>query len=325
MTKFFMLVGLPASGKSTYAKQLQEKYNAVILSSDEIRKELLGDVNNQDNNTNIFDDMIKRTKQYLSNGVNVIYDATNINRKRRVHLINNYIKADEKVVYYMNTPFSKCIYNDNGRERVVGYDVIDKMYKTMQIPTILEGWNNVIFVNPEFKLENQYRQIIENNIDNFDYEGLFEEVGWIIREFSSVYEVPHDSKYHSFSISRHIYYVYDYVRKNYKGTRILEMLYASILHDLGKGYCKSFYNHKGEEKRYANYIGHENVSAQLTAEYLYKLGYSDELIKYVVDLVQFHMSLMDASEKQVNKIKGLLTDEQFEDLQFLREADLQAK
>ena len=42
MTEFIMLVGLPASGKSTYAEKLKEKeYH--IHSSDSIREELTGD------------------------------------------------------------------------------------------------------------------------------------------------------------------------------------------------------------------------------------------------------------------------------------------
>ena len=43
MNKLFMLVGLPASGKTTCGKRLAEVEDALIVSSDEIRKELLGD------------------------------------------------------------------------------------------------------------------------------------------------------------------------------------------------------------------------------------------------------------------------------------------
>ena len=46
---FTMMVGLVGSGKSTYAKQLAEETNAIICSSDAIRKELCGDENSQDN------------------------------------------------------------------------------------------------------------------------------------------------------------------------------------------------------------------------------------------------------------------------------------
>ena len=45
---FVMMVGLPGSSKSTYAKQLAEETNAIICSSDAIREELCGD--------NIYDD-----------------------------------------------------------------------------------------------------------------------------------------------------------------------------------------------------------------------------------------------------------------------------
>ena len=47
---FLMLVGLPCSGKSTISKKLAEKYNATIFSSDALREEMFGDVNDQTHN-----------------------------------------------------------------------------------------------------------------------------------------------------------------------------------------------------------------------------------------------------------------------------------
>ena len=41
---FIMMVGLPYSGKSYYAEKLSKEYGAVIHSSDAIRAEILGDV-----------------------------------------------------------------------------------------------------------------------------------------------------------------------------------------------------------------------------------------------------------------------------------------
>lgn len=35
-----MMVGLPASGKSTYAREIAKENNAIVLSSDAIRWEL---------------------------------------------------------------------------------------------------------------------------------------------------------------------------------------------------------------------------------------------------------------------------------------------
>ena len=43
--KFIMMCGLVASGKSTKAKELAKEYNATIYSSDALREEMFGDVN----------------------------------------------------------------------------------------------------------------------------------------------------------------------------------------------------------------------------------------------------------------------------------------
>ena len=43
----YVLIGVPASGKSTIAKKLSEKHNADIFSSDDIREEWFGDANKQ--------------------------------------------------------------------------------------------------------------------------------------------------------------------------------------------------------------------------------------------------------------------------------------
>lgn len=325
MRKLHVLVGIPASGKSTHAKLLEIKENAIVVSSDSMRKELYGDENVQDNNSDLFEKMNERINTLLSDGENVIYDATNINRKRRVHLIKNVIEADEYHVYYMNTSVGKCLYNDSNRNRKVGFNVIDKMYKNMNIPTILEGWDTVNFVSDGYVKEKHYKYVFEDCLSDDNHDSLFYDLEKSISEFKEILDMPHDSSYHSFSVSRHTFHVYQYVKENYKGRRMVEMLLASLFHDLGKGYCKSFYNHKGEEKRHASFIGHENVSAQLLSTELTHLGYDDNFVKYVVDLIQFHMIPMSMSEKSEKRLRGLLTDEQYEDLMFLHKADLSAK
>lgn len=64
MNKLYMMIGLPASGKSTIAKELSESEDAVIVSSDEIRKEF-GDINDQSQNTKVFEEVEKRLKQNI--------------------------------------------------------------------------------------------------------------------------------------------------------------------------------------------------------------------------------------------------------------------
>ena len=82
--KFIMLVGLPGSGKSFKAQELSQEYNATIFSSDALREELFNDVNHQADNTTLFNELHKRIKDCLKEGNNAIYDATNINYKKRM-------------------------------------------------------------------------------------------------------------------------------------------------------------------------------------------------------------------------------------------------
>lgn len=326
MSKLIMLVGLPASGKSTLSQRLSIEHDAEIVSSDEIRKELLNDINNQTNNDKIFNVMHDRVVELLSINRNVIYDATNLNRKRRKHLINHVFKADQKIVYYINESIGTVLLRDSDRERTVGEQVISKMYKNLHIPVEGEGWNKVIYVNHNnedlLKLKAHYEDVITTS---HSHDNLFEYLKAYLVEFSDIENLPQDSSYHSFSVSRHTYYVYRYILDNYQKEDGLILLWASLFHDIGKAYCKSFVNFKGEETKYANFIGHEYVSSQVAAKRLGMLGYEEDFIKKVVTLVQFHMMPMKASEKKMNELNKVIGNDLFEKLMVLSEADMQAK
>lgn len=54
MNDFYMMIGLPGSGKSTVAKSIASNTTAVIISSDEIRAELFGNAEIQENTGLVF-------------------------------------------------------------------------------------------------------------------------------------------------------------------------------------------------------------------------------------------------------------------------------
>ena len=89
-----IMVGIPGSGKSTEALALQKAYilegfgETRIISSDDIRSEILNDVNDQTQNDLVFKEVHKRIKQAVKDGVNVIIDATNIKIKSRTSILN---------------------------------------------------------------------------------------------------------------------------------------------------------------------------------------------------------------------------------------------
>ena len=77
---FMMMVGLPYSGKSCYAEKLKEEFNAVVHSSDAIREEILGDVQDQNNNGNPHHDLTVgahciATYANIHNGSPELYEA----------------------------------------------------------------------------------------------------------------------------------------------------------------------------------------------------------------------------------------------------------
>ena len=79
-----IMVGLPASGKDFFIKNNID--NALILSSDDLRVELYG-YEDQTHNKEVFEEMNRRTRNAGKENKNVIYNATNINRGRRVILV----------------------------------------------------------------------------------------------------------------------------------------------------------------------------------------------------------------------------------------------
>ena len=144
MKKLFILVGLPASGKSTYCSLLRSE-NLIILSSDEIRLELFGDETCQANNKLVFDTLNKRVKDALKNNKDVVYDATSLTKVVRKNIITKFQKdASEIICIFFNVSLDECIKRNSKRERTVPVDVLRKMANRLEVPDENEGFNRII-------------------------------------------------------------------------------------------------------------------------------------------------------------------------------------
>ena len=78
-----VMVGLSGSGKSTIAKTELADENTVIVSSDAIREELCGTVEDQSKNLEVFKLFHERIRRNLEKKKNVIADATTLTMKSR--------------------------------------------------------------------------------------------------------------------------------------------------------------------------------------------------------------------------------------------------
>ena len=231
MIEFRMYVGLSGSGKSTLAQDfITENRNPTrednyrYLSSDLIREELYGDENCQDNPAAVFELMNQRTVDSLAAGVSVVYDATNLNAKRRKAFIRRIKQCIKHPVIFtavvITCPLDTCIFQDKTRKRTVGTAVIMKQLTAFQIPTKHEGWDNII---------------IEYTCDK---DTMYAHAGNYVEE---AYEMQHDNPHHNDTVFQHSVAVADTMQQRYEREEetpdwetVQFIRSIGLLHDIGK-------------------------------------------------------------------------------------------
>jgi predicted kinase len=146
MSKNVLIVmcGLPASGKSTYAQWLEESGMFKRVCPDLIRKLMYGDESIQGNGKEVFEYAYSQLKAFGDYGKNVVFDATNIDRKRRKELVKEMRPYFDVIICkWFSTPFATCVARNEERERQVPFDVMKRMALYFQPPTLDEGFDIV--------------------------------------------------------------------------------------------------------------------------------------------------------------------------------------
>ena len=153
--KAYMMIGVPGSGKSTYAKNLikfmnymDKKRNIDYISRDEIRFSLLkeGDAYFSRENQ-VYKIFTNKIRESLKAGNDVIIDATHMtwgSRHKMFKTLTN-IKNLEVIGIWMRTPFTKCYENNNKREGLskVPEDALKNMIEHFEEPELKEGFTRI--------------------------------------------------------------------------------------------------------------------------------------------------------------------------------------
>jgi predicted kinase len=147
----YIMVGLPGSGKSTYAKEFIKDQQVEYLSSDSLRAVFGKDESDQSVTPKVFGHIKTKVDEYLRDNKNVLVDATNVNRKERNDYINTAKKYNSKVVavvFKMDRNGLIARNKKRGDEggRVVPDWVIDKMLNKFEEPDFNEGIDVIIYV-----------------------------------------------------------------------------------------------------------------------------------------------------------------------------------
>ena len=295
---FTMLVGLPGSGKSYYAKN-DMQFAAKLHSSDSIREELFGDVNDQSNQELIFQTLHQRVMDDLKYGHHVVYDATNLNYKRRRQFLQQIKRQFPKVwtrCVFIATPYEVCLQRNAERNRVVPEHVIERMYRSFDPPMYAEGWDEIRIHG------NECRDPME-----------------LMVSFSAI---EHDNPHHKLTIGQHSLLAYYYAINHLKIPPQSAVAQAALLHDIGKPFTKAFVNSRGEPCDIAHFYNHEHVSAYDSYQYeMNGVSHTD-----VATLIRWHMhpyavAHSDNPEKTETKIKSFLGEGIYHNILLLHEAD----
>ena len=151
----YIMVGTSGSGKSTVAKYIARTKGAVIVSPDQWRKKLTGDINNQENNAMVWEVAYDEMLGTLFAGYDVVFDATNTTTKARKLLLDRVTTECKIVFIYVRTDLDKALDRVKSRTngQVAPEQVVRRQYKQLQ--DSLEELLNNVFVTI----------VIKNNMD----------------------------------------------------------------------------------------------------------------------------------------------------------------
>lgn len=309
-TDFYMMVGLPGSGKTTYAEKLAStlggpmfEQSIVVLSSDAIRKELWGDENDQQHPDQVFNVMRSRMRIACLKGQTIIYDATNISRKRRIGVLNDLPKTfkGKKHCIVVAQPIEEVLRRNANRERVVPEEVIMRMLKNYQPPCKGEGWDEIHYADipRDFDCKKVWK-----DMEGFDQE----------------------NEHHSLTLLDHCIKTQDYIVKKMEGRDVPDevLRFAAAIHDCGKVYTKTYQKPNGEVDGQAHYTNHQNVGAYIATVFGKHLDYYDDDTTRLANLVYHHMDPYFTWHMSLPKLTELQGKQFVDDILVLHEADVQA-
>ena len=304
MPKLIMMCGVSGSGKSTVAMHYALTQSAIIYSSDDIRGEIYGDENCQKNPGRVFDILHQRITKTLSEGFDVVYDATNLSCKRRMNFLKSiaHIDCRKECVVVVTTP-EDIEERMKFRDRKVPLEVVHKQLCQFQCPNYYEGWDSI-----------QIKYKSDPEACHASYKKLWAEC-----------DIPHDNPHHSLSVMEHMNKAADIAEDlawKVDGLSLVHERWVARIHDIGKARTKSFTDRNGNPSEVAHYIGHQNYGAYYSLIFDncdFDISLNDSLDNAC--LIQWHMEHYLRDPYSLSKFYKMIGPKLLKRLTILEKAD----
>ena len=172
MAKLFMLVGIPASGKSFVSEKIAKREDAVLYSSDIVRKKLDMDPSSDLQNIRLFDIMYDMIRKELADGNNVVLDSTNTYRKYRKPFLQSLNKETEVTGVLLMRQIENCLRANRQRNASIDENVIRMMYEEYDIPLQEDGFDRFEIIYPD-EDEDSLNEITQDKPNIMAYRSMF--------------------------------------------------------------------------------------------------------------------------------------------------------
>lgn len=147
MSKLYYLVGIPASGKTTWAKKFCAETGAIHCSADIVRDEVFGGYNREQTQS-VYEILDNKVKEILKSGKDVVYDTMGAYDFREMQL-NKFKPLAECIAVYFPVSIETALLSNRERGSQISEEYIRQAYELDIPPTTSEGFVDVIVVERE--------------------------------------------------------------------------------------------------------------------------------------------------------------------------------
>ena len=133
----------------------------------------------------------------------------------------------------------------------------------------------------------------------------------ILPEFDRMMETGQETPHHCYNVGEHTIQT----MRSISPEKVLRL--TMLFHDMGKPAAKTV-----DEKGRAHFIGHANISEELTKEILHRLKFDNDTLRKVTRLVRFHDYRMPPQPKYVRRAMTRIGEDLFPYYILVQRADI---